>query len=69
MGETEGTIVEWRTAPGARIARGDVIALVETAKAAAELEAPESGAVVEILVPEGHTVPAGTVVAVIESDE
>ncbi len=58
-----GTLVEWRVVPGARIERGDVVALVETQKGLVDVEIWESGIIAEILVQPGAKVPVGTVLA------
>jgi len=55
-------LVEWRAAEGARVAAGDVVCVVETAKAATEVEAPADG-VLHIMVPVGDEVAVGTVLA------
>ena len=39
-----GTLVEWLVTPGDTVARGDVIAVVETQKGAIEIESCRSGA-------------------------
>lgn len=62
---TEGTVVAWRKAVGAKVERGEVIAEVETDKATMELEAFASGELLEIRVPAGTAVPVGTVIGVI----
>ncbi|ALO12486.1 pyruvate/2-oxoglutarate dehydrogenase complex, dihydrolipoamide acyltransferase component [Streptomyces venezuelae] len=59
----EGTLSQWLVHPGDRVARGDVIAVVETAKSAIEVECFESGTVDTLLVDEGTTVPVGTPLA------
>ncbi len=61
----EGTILKWRVQEGAHVAQGDIIAEVETDKAAMEMEAFEGGVVRELRVPEGETVRVGTVIAVL----
>ncbi len=58
-----GTLVEWRVSPGARVERGDVVALVETEKGVVEVEIWESGVIDEIAVPPGTKVPVGTLLA------
>ena len=58
-----GTLVEWRVHPGDPVRRGDIVAVVDTDKAAIEVEVWESGVVDELLVPEGTRVPVGTVLA------
>lgn len=63
-----GTLVEWLKQPGDTLARGDVIAVVETQKGAIEIEVFESGLLAEILVPVGQSVPVGTVIAMIAGD-
>ena len=60
---TEGTIAEWPFAEGASFARGAIWLIVETEKVAEEVEAPEAGRLLRILVPQGETVPVGTVLA------
>ncbi|WP_225800978.1 2-oxo acid dehydrogenase subunit E2 [Streptomyces sp. NK15101] len=59
----EGTLSEWLVRPGDRVTRGDVIAVVETAKSAIEVECFQSGTVDALLVDEGTTVPVGTPLA------
>ncbi|KOG09087.1 MULTISPECIES: 2-oxo acid dehydrogenase subunit E2 [Streptomyces] len=59
----DGTLSQWLVHPGDRVARGDVIAVVETAKSAIEVECFESGTVDALLVDEGTTVPVGTPLA------
>ena len=64
----EGTIAEWMLAPGETVAEGDVLATVETEKALGQIEAPATGRLVEVLVPEAETVEIGTVIAYIETE-
>ena len=65
----EGTIVSWLIKPGDTVSRGDIIAEVETQKGVIEIEVWESGVVSEILVHEGHEVPVGEPLAIIEGGE
>jgi pyruvate dehydrogenase E2 component (dihydrolipoamide acetyltransferase) len=58
-----GTLVEWLKKPGERVARGDVVAVVETQKGAIEIEIFEDGTIEELLVTPGTTVPVGTKLA------
>lgn len=58
-----GTVVEWLVQPGARVRRGDVVAVIDTEKATIEIEIFEDGVIEEILVPVGEEVPVGTVLA------
>ncbi|GGU73709.1 dihydrolipoamide acetyltransferase component of pyruvate dehydrogenase complex [Lentzea flava] len=61
----EGTVIEWLVKPGDTVARGDVVAVVDTAKSAVDVECFDSGVIEDILVPEGKTVPVGTPLATI----
>ena len=61
----EGTLVEWLVKPGDQIHKGDVIAVVDTAKSAIEVESFHTGTVAELITPVGETVPVGTVLATI----
>ncbi len=59
----EGTLVEWLVAPGDTVRRGDSVAVVDTAKAAIEVEVFTDGVVQELLVEPGTTVSVGTPLA------
>src|SRR5262249_9718363 len=63
----EGTIATWLKKPGDQIAKGDVIAQIETDKATMDLTSFEAGTLQEIMAPEGSTVPIGKPVARIGS--
>lgn len=65
----EGTVIEWLVKPGDTVARGDVVAVVDTAKAAVDVECFDSGVIEDILVQPGVTVPVGTPLAVIGSED
>jgi pyruvate dehydrogenase E2 component (dihydrolipoamide acetyltransferase) len=58
-----GTLVEWLVKPGAKVKRGDIIAVVETQKGAIEIEVFDTGEIDEILVPLESRVPVGTPLA------
>lgn len=60
---TEGDLLEWKVAPGDRVAAGDILFVVETDKTANEIEAREAGVIEALHVSVGDTVPVGTVVA------
>src|SRR5512139_1288983 len=64
----EGTILEWHVTPGARVKRGDVVAVVETDKGAIDVEIFEDGVVREIVVQPGTRVPVGTVLALLDTE-
>lgn len=61
----EGTLVRWVKKEGETIAKGDVLAEIETDKATIEVEAAAGGVVAAQLVGEGAVVPIGQLIAVI----
>ncbi|OGQ84934.1 MAG: branched-chain alpha-keto acid dehydrogenase subunit E2 [Deltaproteobacteria bacterium RIFCSPLOWO2_12_FULL_57_22] len=63
-----GTLAEWRVRPGDGVKRGDIVAVVDTEKAAIEVEIFEDGIVQAILVREGEKVLVGTVLAMIRNE-
>ncbi|HEY3348696.1 MAG TPA: dihydrolipoamide acetyltransferase family protein [Thermoanaerobaculia bacterium] len=65
MGESiaEGTLTKWLKKPGDPVKRDEPLFEISTDKVDAEIPAPASGTLLEILVPEGQTVPINTVVA------
>jgi pyruvate/2-oxoglutarate dehydrogenase complex dihydrolipoamide acyltransferase (E2) component len=67
MGMSEGSITSWHKKVGDTIAEDEALAEVEAEKVEETLEAPATGTIVEILVPEGETVEVRTVVAIIET--
>jgi len=69
MGESiaEGTIVSWRKNIGDKVEREEIILEISTDKVDSEIPSPAEGILTEILVPEGETVPVGTVIARIET--
>lgn len=60
-----GTVVKWNVKEGQAIKTGDVIADIETDKATMELQSFDDGTVAAVAVPEGKTVPIGTVILVL----
>lgn len=60
---TEGRIARWVVAPGTRFAAGDVVVEIETDKIVNEVEAPSAGILIELIEPEGATVPVGAPLA------
>jgi pyruvate dehydrogenase E2 component (dihydrolipoamide acetyltransferase) len=61
----EGRLVKWTKREGDAVKTGDTLAEVETDKAVMELVARADGQLVKVMVPEGSTVPVGSVVAYI----
>jgi pyruvate dehydrogenase E2 component (dihydrolipoamide acetyltransferase) len=64
----EGTLVQWLKAPGDRLSRGDIVAVVETQKGAIEIEVFSEGLLEEIRVKPGMKVPVGEVLAIIRTE-
>ena len=60
-----GTLVQWLKQPGDALAKGDIIAVVDTEKGAIEIEVFEDGILDRTLVSPGVKVPVGTVLATI----
>ncbi len=67
LGETvtEGTITKWFKQVGETVAADEPLFEVSTDKVDTEVPSPISGVLTEIRVPEGDTVPVGTVIAVV----
>lgn len=64
----EGKLLEWKVKPGDKVKRGQVIAVVDTAKAAVEVEIWEDGVVSELITQPGETIPVGTVMARLDGE-
>ena len=71
MGESiaEGTLSRWLKKVGDEVKRDEPIFEISTDKVDAEIPAPSSGVLAEILVTEGQTVPVQTVVARLETEK
>ena len=65
----EGTVVEWRKAPGDEVEADEPVCDVATDKIDSELPAPCAGTIVELLVAAGETVDVGTVLATLAPRE
>ena len=63
MAMEEGIILEWKIKTGDKVAKGDVVALIETDKATMELESDYDGIILAILNQAGETVPVTKVIA------
>lgn len=61
-------LVEWRVKPGDAVQKGQTVAVVETAKAATDVEAPCDGPMGRILVEEGAEVSIETPIGMIGED-
>lgn len=62
------TVVDWAVSLGDQVRQGDVVVVVETAKAATEVEAPSSGVLNEIVAHVGDEVAIGAVLGRITND-
>jgi len=59
----QGKLLQWRIKPGDSVRRGQVVAVVDTSKAAVDVESWQEGTVFELLVEPGETIPVGAVLA------
>lgn len=59
----EGTLLEWAVQPGDTVKKGQIIAVVDTSKAAIDVETWHDGVVAELLVSRGDKIPVGTLMA------
>jgi 2-oxoisovalerate dehydrogenase E2 component (dihydrolipoyl transacylase) len=68
LGESvhEGTLGRWLKQPGERVAKYEPLVEVITDKVNVEMPSPAAGVLREILIREGQTVAAGTVIALVE---
>src|SRR4051812_12883198 len=71
MGESvsEGTVLEWHVSEGESVEEGQTVVEVSTDKVDAEVPAPASGTITEILVQPDEEVAVGAALAKIESGE
>lgn len=59
----EGKLLEWKVKPGDAVIKGQVVAIVDTSKAAVDVESWQEGTVAELIVAPGEKIPVGTVLA------
>ena len=62
----EGVVMRWLKSIGEPVAKGEVVAEIETDKATLEMESLEDGVLAEICVEEGQSVSVGQPMAVID---
>lgn len=65
---TQGTLVEWKKKVGDRVTKGEILAEVDTEKAAIEIESFHTGVIEQLLAQPGETVPVGRVMAIIREE-
>ena len=61
----EATLFKWHKKEGDRVIKGELIAEIETFKAAVEINSPETGIIYKIFIKEEETVPVNTVIAIL----
>jgi pyruvate dehydrogenase E2 component (dihydrolipoamide acetyltransferase) len=59
----EGTLLEWKVGVGDTVKKGQVVAVVDTSKAAVDVECWQEGTVAELVAEVGQKMPVGTVMA------
>jgi pyruvate dehydrogenase E2 component (dihydrolipoamide acetyltransferase) len=65
---TDGTLVQWKKKEGDRITQGEIIAEVDTEKAAIDVESHTTGIIERLITKPGDKVPVGTVMAIIREE-
>lgn len=65
----EGVLVTWFVEPGARIREGDLVAEVQVEKTSAEVRAPASGRIAELLFEPGAVIVQGHPIATLDAGE
>jgi pyruvate dehydrogenase E2 component (dihydrolipoamide acetyltransferase) len=60
-----GTLLEWRVAPGDAVKKGQIVCVVDTVKAAIDVECWHDGVVQALLVEPGASLPVGALMAVL----
>ncbi|MEJ7806326.1 MAG: biotin/lipoyl-containing protein, partial [Telluria sp.] len=64
----EATLLSWHKKVGEPVARDENLIDIETDKVVLELPAPGAGVIVQIIKPDGSTVMAGEVIAIIDTE-
>lgn len=62
----EVVVIEWLVDPGAAVAQGQEVVIVETEKAEVALESPEAGAIEIVVAASDDEVPVGATLAYID---
>ncbi len=65
---TEGTLIEWKKKVGDRVTKGEILAEIDTDKAAIEVESFHTGVIEQLITKPGDTVAVGTVMATIREE-
>lgn len=64
----EATLLQWYKKVGEAVARDENLIDIETDKVVLELPAPDTGVITQIIKPDGSTVVAGEVIAILDTD-
>ena len=64
----EATLLQWHKKVGEAVNRDENLIDIETDKVVLELPAPEAGIITQLLKPDGSTVVAGEIIAIIDTD-
>jgi pyruvate dehydrogenase E2 component (dihydrolipoamide acetyltransferase) len=64
----EGKLLEWLVKPGDAVQKGQIVCVVDTAKAAIDVECWHDGTVHALLIEPGTTIPVGTLMAVLREE-
>ncbi|MBI5854356.1 MAG: 2-oxo acid dehydrogenase subunit E2 [Nitrospirae bacterium] len=65
---TTGTLITWRKKVGDQVTKGEILAEIDTEKAAIEIESFHTGVIEQLLTKPGDTVAVGTVMAIIREE-
>ncbi|MBO7410971.1 MAG: dihydrolipoamide succinyltransferase, partial [Ottowia sp.] len=65
---TEATLLQWKKQPGEAVQADEILVEVETDKVVLEVPAPAAGVLTEILQPNGATVVAGQMLAMLDTE-
>jgi len=68
MNMVEATVVEWKKSVGDRVTEGEAVAAIATDKVEADVVAPTSGVLIEILVNPDHDARVGETLGFIQTD-
>jgi 2-oxoisovalerate dehydrogenase E1 component len=61
-----GKLVRWTVNDGARVAKGEIVAEIETDKAVVEIEAPAAGKLAQVVTEPGQTIRMGATIGVVQ---